>query len=1099
MRKRSARPGAKGPGFRLELPSEPASAGAARRWLEAVLAGEPPEFVHAASLALTEAVTNVVLHAGTSMVVRADLGEDRLRLEVTDGDRRGSPLLRRPGDGASTGRGLLLVDAIASSWGVDRMPSGKTVWFELGRPPDLVAPLQARVAETARTPAAETFGEDPSSTELVTIHLLGLPLGLRAHANEQYGDLFREFWFMASAPVDPSTAFPRHLVELMGDVGIRYRGFARQNEDRIAEAAARGESEVDLEHRLPAAFQQVWAVFDATLDEAEALCREERLTLSGVPDTASVAFRKWIGEEIRHQISGALPKRWTDSAWSHGLGEFSPAGRAGRRADIGRLLVAERAAKRVVDDAEHWMSGLRESAAKVLTSVSLEPMLGEALQALGESLEAAATFLLLAEPERGELIVRAVGGAGVQATLVGLRPLWGAPERAVATGEPVLGDLPVGASKACGLPAGTYSCVAVPLFLEGQVGGALCAVNADPGHFTKDDEAVAAVLGDTLAPALSRVRRFEQERSARLRAERSARQLHGLQAITSALARAEDLEEMCRVVVDETPRGIDGRPYAAVFALHGDRLHLVAGPDPAAQRFRELALDESTAAIGWLQHGRPSFAESPEESASSWPALLSAQCSAFGAFPLMVGQRALGLLVVGFDEAHAFDEGDRAFLLAVAEQLAVAIDRAGLRSAERRAHELRSFLADATLALSLPSTGEDDVLQRLAELAVPVLADMCAVLLPVGSHLDRVAIAWDQRGGLRPAEQPTLHGPGAADPVRSAGPAVRTAMRTGRATLCSAAPGEALADPVAAEVGAHSAMVVPLALADHRLGVMVFAAGLERPAYAIEELELAKELAARAALVAEEALARGRDRAFAASVVRAIRPGRLPTLPGVELCARYLPAESGAVGGDWYDVFELPGDRLGLVVGDVAGHGVAASAAMARLRNALFAFANEGRRPSEVVSSMAAVMGSIEAEESELSLMASVKYATYDAVSRCFEVANAGHPPFVAARDGRRIIGKGGGRVLLPGLAPLVAEQSWTLERGDLLLMFTDGLIERAGESIEVGIDRLADAACALAQGIDLQEACDRLVASALLDVEQRRDDCCLLAMRIVE
>ena len=1043
----------------LRLAPEPASAGIARRWLEHRFAGEPPETLQVAALALTEAVTNVVLHARTPMRVRARQARGRLRLEIVDEDARGTPMLRRPGEGSATGRGLLLLDAVTAAWGVDVDDGAKTVWFEV--------------------PAG---GAVPDG-DVVTVELTGLPVALVVRCQDEYAELLRELWFAAASPDPlPPPGLPglvARLGSLRGDLGEVSTAQRRA----VGEAVAAGRTHLDLCHRLPPETADAWVAYDLALDEAEATCRAGGLALAGVPSQEAVAVRRYMRAELAAQRAGRAATPWAASAFAAPAGlapvvVLRPA--AARRAGLPELLRAERAAREVVEGADRWLAELREAAASVLTTTSLDAVLGTALSALRDTLAADAGFLLLSAPDNGAPVLRAASGGG-------------AADAAVAAGPRVLDEVvgnrsavvvaELGPSFAAGADP-LRSCAAVPVLVGGQPVGVLVAGSRAPGHFGWDDAEVLAVIGRTLAPALHRVREFERERAARRRAERTAAHLRGLQRVTAALAAVGEVDEVCRVLASESLTGLGGSGAAGVWVLEHRQLRRRGAPLPPSGEPAFVAVEADDPVAACARTLAATFLGGPAERGETAGAPLGPGAAAV--LPLRAGRRLLGVLRVDVPGAHGFDDEDRAYLAALADQTAVALDRAQLDALDRQVQMRRDFLAEATLAMSAPTTSEREVLERLAALCVPALADRCSVLLPRGDELAEVACS-------------TV--PGA--PV---GGDLEVAVAGSGRLAAALARLQPRLVPLDAN-GAGGAMVVPLQLSDRPVGAMVFVRARDGAPYGDDDLELVAELGARASAVADGVLARARDRRLATSLMAAILPGRLPERPGVELAARYLPAESEAVGGDWYDAFELGPDRLALVVGDVSGHGVAASATMARLRNALYASAREGHPPDAVVGRLGPILTSASADHPSPQLLTSVTLAVLDLGRGSLQVASAGHLPLLVVRAGRPFFGPAGGTVLAPGLRPDVGSSSLALEPGDLLLWYTDGLVERPGEPLDRGLDRLADAAASAAAappgepGTDgrpaLGRICDRLLDQLLPGGVARRDDCCLLAARL--
>jgi anti-sigma regulatory factor (Ser/Thr protein kinase) len=225
---------------------------------------------------------------------------------------------------------------------------------------------------------------------------------------------------------------------------------------------------------------------------------------------------------------------------------------------------------------------------------------------------------------------------------------------------------------------------------------------------------------------------------------------------------------------------------------------------------------------------------------------------------------------------------------------------------------------------------------------------------------------------------------------------------------------------------------------------------------------------------------------------RSVLPERLPEISGVTLAARYLPGTIGVdVGGDWYDVIQLEGGRIGLVVGDVVGKGVQAAAMMGQLRNALRAFAFEHDEPREVVSRLdRLVEGTIE------SAFATLAYLVVDPDDRSVSYVVAGHPPpLIRAPDGTTSFLEQGRSLPIGVDASLGFESgSVELEPGSTIILYTDGLVERHGVPLDEGLGQLAAAASSVDD--DPEELVDTVLA-ALIGDRERPDDIAVLAMRL--
>jgi len=248
---------------------------------------------------------------------------------------------------------------------------------------------------------------------------------------------------------------------------------------------------------------------------------------------------------------------------------------------------------------------------------------------------------------------------------------------------------------------------------------------------------------------------------------------------------------------------------------------------------------------------------------------------------------------------------------------------------------------------------------------------------------------------------------------------------------------------------------VPLLAEGEVTGVLVAGANPPRE-FGSEDLTLLRLAAERVGLAIAHARVYEREHRIAETLQRSLLPDRLPDLPGLEVAARYLPAASEAeVGGDWYDVIPIAGGAVGLVMGDVAGKGLAGASMVGRLRSALRAYALEGHDGGRVVERLNRLLWT-EAEESQ---MATMLYLIVDPAASTVRWVNAGHPPpLLRTRGGPRFL-EGQASVPLGVLPfPTYEEVTSRLEPGDALVLYTDGLVERPGEHLDRGLELLKHA-----------------------------------------
>lgn len=407
--------------------------------------------------------------------------------------------------------------------------------------------------------------------------------------------------------------------------------------------------------------------------------------------------------------------------------------------------------------------------------------------------------------------------------------------------------------------------------------------------------------------------------------------------------------------------------------------------------------------------------------------------------------------------------------------------------------------------------------QELANIAVPHFADLAVVDL-----LDAVLLADDTSLGPPPgtvalrrvAHQSIFPGvpeavvrPGDIDVHPESYPPAR-ALATGQTVLIAADDPlffEATGDNPARAAsirnfGLHSILSVPIRSRGVTLGVAVFVRGQRPEPFEPDDVLLAEELTARAALSLDNACRYTHERTTALALQRSLLPQRLPEQSAVEVATRYLPASANAgVGGDWFDVIPLSGARVALVVGDVVGHGIHASATMGMLRTAVRTLADVDLPPDELLTRLDDLVSRLSAradagnDSAENEVGATCLYAVYDPVSRRCSLARAGHPlPALVTPDGAVSF------LDMPASPPLglgglpFESTEIDLSPGSILALYTDGLIESRDHDIDVGLEQLR---CALNRPApSLETTCDNVLGAVL--GERPADDVALLVAR---
>ena len=296
-------------------------------------------------------------------------------------------------------------------------------------------------------------------------------------------------------------------------------------------------------------------------------------------------------------------------------------------------------------------------------------------------------------------------------------------------------------------------------------------------------------------------------------------------------------------------------------------------------------------------------------------------------------------------------------------------------------------------------------------------------------------------------------------------------------------------NPILRQKGIRSMLGVPLHIEDRVIGVMHIGTLVQRD-FDEDDVTLLQLAADRAALAIDNARI-SEQRAVTSIMQRTLLPDALPQIPGMRFSAKYLPAGSGVkIGGDWYDVFQLTSGNLAFVIGDVVGRGVLAASVMAEIRTALRAYMMQGHELTRVVSMLNELLVSMgRSRGATLSILA------LDPEAEALEVVTAGHlPPLLIEPDGRaRLLEQRHGLPVGVRGGHDYQSFSYPFPAGSRLLLYTDGLIERRDESIDLGLQRLTVAAEAAAQLPDSPLADG--VYRALLDETPLKDDVALLAI----
>lgn len=415
--------------------------------------------------------------------------------------------------------------------------------------------------------------------------------------------------------------------------------------------------------------------------------------------------------------------------------------------------------------------------------------------------------------------------------------------------------------------------------------------------------------------------------------------------------------------------------------------------------------------------------------------------------PLFARDRTVGTATFVRERPRVpYSDADVRLAAELARLAAVALDNARLHQAAElarvraetaagRVQRLQTVI-DAAFASSSSDEFLDQLLERLRE---AIGADTATILTVAEGEMLEVRRAV---GYAEPADAHVAFGSGFAGRIASS--------RTHQVSVDLDASEFAILSLT--DAGIVSAAGAPLIADGTLVGVLQVGCKHHR-SFDDEDVMLLRLVAARAAIALERAQLYERGQSVAEGLQRSLLPSRFPTIDGFEAAARYIPGTLGLeVGGDWYDVFELEDGSIGISVGDVMGRGIHAAATMSQLRNVLRAYALEGLAPGETLARLNHL-----ATESEI--YATVVYAIVSPSRESMRIANAGHPPPLSRAP------HGQARRIVEGASPPIgALPETTFQDAELalpprssLVFYTDGLVERRGESIDTSIDRLAE------------------------------------------
>ena len=570
-----------------------------------------------------------------------------------------------------------------------------------------------------------------------------------------------------------------------------------------------------------------------------------------------------------------------------------------------------------------------------------------------------------------------------------------------------------------------------------------------------------------------------------------------LQQLSSALAAATTPGDVAHAAIAGGRRALGahsavvrvpaagGRDLSCL-ASSGHPALLARGMIPAEGGHSGVCFTRATTVVATIESGEP---PGEDVAADVVPRVLDelGESVKIVSEPLVGSMGPLGVLSLAFVAHPELTEPELHFMSTLAGLTAQALERAQVFEHEREAlraaeagRERLSLLSEVTRLLS-SSLEPTTVIRRTMSLVEGRLADSCIVQVPGDAGLVRLDVR-EPHGSASPTAADGLDDV----PFDSHAPAA-LAYRTGRTQLAPLQEGDAGSDSPAVS----TALAVPLTANGEVIGVMTF---IDRPGrlFEADDVSLATEVASRTGVALSNATRFQREHVVAEVLQRAVLPDSLPAVEGLRFDAEYRAGEAGSyAGGDWYDVFELGPDSVFFSVGDVMGKGAPAAALMGQVRSAIRAYAVSGQSPTEVLSSLDGLFNALVEDRVVTAVVGTITPSTGRVV-----LSNAGHPPPLVVRaDGSSTFCPLQHSLLIAaGLsgAPRPRDEL-VLDHGDSLVMYSDGLIERRGELITNGMERLGTAATVIARSGWPDNAA--VTFASMLSNEERTDDVVVLCV----
>jgi PAS domain S-box-containing protein len=582
----------------------------------------------------------------------------------------------------------------------------------------------------------------------------------------------------------------------------------------------------------------------------------------------------------------------------------------------------------------------------------------------------------------------------------------------------------------------------VPLASQGSVLGVVAASRSDARAFTDEERGFLRDLGDRCGLALANWRLEEVRR-------RAARALNAVQSITDATVDELGVDSLLDELLVRLREELGVDTVRILLTDDGQTLHGGAALGFSASD-DDVPIPVGKGVAGRIAAGRgPMVFDDLSTVEIISPILRERNLTSLAGVPLRVGDTLVGVMHVGCEKRHVFDEWDLELLVRAGERIAAAIERKRLYERELVARERLEFVAAINEAL-VASLDRREIMRNVVRVAVPRLGDWCSISVlsdDASSSAPDIEVAH-----VDPAKVELAAELRDRYPIPESSPiGMPAVLRTGVPQLFSEfpyddlerrLPGDERLD-VLRELQVNSVMIVPLVARGRVIGAMQFVHAESGRSYGQDDLALAQSIASRIASALDNVRLYEKQRDIARTLQASLLPASVPRVPGATLSVRYWAAgEATEVGGDFYDVFSLPGGRLGLVIGDVCGKGPQAAAVTGLVRHTLRGAARHEGDPATV---MRWVNDSI--IDSRQDLFCTSIYAVLDPVHDGFDLrlAASGHPLPVVVRAGGEAheAGSYGQPLGVFDDMKVITEQS-SLLGGDTLVLYTDGITDVA-------------------------------------------------------